>query len=204
MLRASIAIAALLVLAGCTAKPNSQSVVPGPVPAQSVVAASESEATTESEALEPAAEIKTVTAGDTIITDNYEITIKAVEMAGEAYAHGDTDMFAMHLVADEGNTFVDLTVDVKNLQKSDINSGSIMRVEVDYNGGYTYSAKDYVEDRTLGLSSMGQLAGTTIKPLETIEMRYIAQCPVEVADNTAAPLFLVLKVDNVKYQYIVR
>lgn len=148
--------------------------------------------------------LQEVTIGDTIVSDQFEITIVSVEIAPEAYAHGETGMFESYFQAGEGNTFVDLTVSVKNLHQKNVNSGNVMRVEVNYNDGYTYSANDYVESKSLGLSSLGSYSGETIKPLETIEIRYIAECPLEVADNIDAPLFLQLSVKSVKYKLVIR
>lgn len=173
-----------------SAAPAAQSLVPS-------IAQAESEAVAHPE-------IQTVQLGDTIVTEHYEITLYSLEMAPTAYSHGATNPFAYHLQADEGNTFVDLTVQVKNLKKNNADSSNIMHVEVDYNQGYTYSASDYVEDHTLGLAGYSSFWGDSIKPLETVEIRYIAQCPEEVEQNLNAPLSLLLRVSGVQYQLIVR
>jgi PBP1b-binding outer membrane lipoprotein LpoB len=195
-------LAAALLFSGCSSPSGTQSVVSNP-PTQSIQPAS---STPEEEPVPVTSEseIRTINVGDTIITEKKEITIKYVELAYEVEPHNSTNMFAAGLAAKEGKIFIDLCVDVKNLQKQALNSGNVMDVTANYNDGFTYKATDMVEDSTLGLTSLANLTGVSIDPLETREMRYLMDCPQEVDENTDSPLFLLLAVEGTEYQLTIR
>lgn len=76
-----------------------------------------------------------------------------------------------------------------------------MTVSADYNEGYTYNGFAIVEDSSLGFTFSNT---TDIDPLDTKGMHYLIECPQEVADNTEAPLFVVLTVEGEKYQITLR
>lgn len=137
--------------------------------------------------------------GETITTKNKEITVNSVDFSYKVEPE-DTSGYYNYYSADSGKVYIAIDVDVKNLQKSDINCDEVMKVTADYNGGYSYSGFSIVEDGTLGFSYSNI---NNIAPLETIGMRYLIDCPEEVA-TADAPLIITFSVDGEKYNYQMR
>lgn len=138
-----------------------------------------------------------IAAGETIITDTREITINTVEFSVQVEPE-NKGTFYEYYKADDGKSFVHVITEVKNLQKTGLSTNSAVKITVDYNDGYTYSGFCVVEER-YGFSTF-----VTIDPLDTLTLHHLIECPKEVEDNTRAPLFLILTVEDAQYQYTIR
>lgn len=145
------------------------------------------------------ANIKTISIGDIITTDKFEVTINNIEFSYDVLPN-DTSAFYMHYPADSGKVYIHIDTDVKNLQKQNIVCDSIMNVTADYDNGYTYTSQAIPEDASLGFNYANI---TSIDPLETLGVRYLIDAPQEV-DESDKPLFLIFDVDGNKYQYTMR
>ena len=143
---------------------------------------------------------KTLNVGDTVKTENKEITINNVELVKEVHPP-KKDGYYNYYKSDEGEIYVHISTSVKNLEKQTIFCDEIMDVVADYNEGYTYSGFSTVEDKTLGFT-YSNISG--IDPLITQNIHYIISCPEEVKDNTEAPLFLIFNIENEEYKLIIR
>ncbi|MBP1736903.1 MAG: hypothetical protein H6Q60_784 [Oscillospiraceae bacterium] len=143
--------------------------------------------------------IKSLAIGDVITTDDMEITLNSVKLSYDVLPD-DTSSFYTHYQADSGNVYIDVDVDVKNLQKQDLPCDDVMKVTADYNNGYEYSAFPIVEDSSMGFTYSNI---TDIQPLETLGMRYLISCPEEV-ETSSNPLIVYFKIDNEQFSYTVR
>lgn len=144
-------------------------------------------------------EIKTITDGQTISTDNFDLILNKVELTYDVLPD-DTSGFYTHYPADSGKVYINVDVDIKNSQKQDLPCDQIMSIVADYNNGYTYNANPIVEDSQTGFTYANI---TSITPLESKGMRYLIDCPQEV-EQSQNPLFLTFDLNGEKYKYTVR
>lgn len=138
--------------------------------------------------------------GSTIKTDELELTINKVELTYDVLPDDISDMYN-HYEADPGNVYINMDVDIKNLQKKDLPCDEIMTVTADYNNGFTYESFETVEDSITGFTYSNI---SSINPLETIGMRFLIECPEEVEKETNNSLFLTFKLGKKTYKYIIR
>lgn len=192
------AVIALMLLAGCTPAPGAQNVVSNE-PTQSVQPASEA-SVQEPESAAPENEVKTINVGETIVTETREITLGHVEFSYDVEPE-EKNVVYTHYAAESGKVYIDIAVAVKNIQKQQLKCTEVMSASADYDNGYTYSGSAIVEDATLGFA---MAITKNIDPLDTVKMHYLIECPQEVEENTDAPVFVVLTVEGVKYQYNIR
>ncbi|AOR23675.1 hypothetical protein [Clostridium taeniosporum] len=143
--------------------------------------------------------IKTVQIGNTISNDSAEITINKIEFSYDVLPD-DTSGFYTHYAAESGKVYINIDVDVKNIQKQDLPCDKIINVEANYNDGYQYKAQPIVEDASTGFTYANI---TSITPLETKGMRYLISCPQEV-EETQNPLVITFNLNGEKYNYTIR
>lgn len=129
-----------------------------------------------------------IAVGEKIVTDNMEITINKVELTYDVLPD-DTSSFYTHYEADPGNVYLHLDVDVKNLGKQNLSCDQLLKMQADYNTGYTYDAQPVPEDSGTGFTYANLVS---IKPLETLGVHYLFKCPQEVDENEN-PLFITIE-----------
>jgi len=140
-----------------------------------------------------------VSIGETISTNSFEITIKSIELSYDVLPT-TKNTFYTHYAADSGKVYIDISFDVKNIQKQNISCDNVISVKAEYDNEYTYSGFIVVEDDNLGFTySMI----SSIDPLETKSMRYLIDCPQEV-EETNNPLILIFTIGNKTYKYVIR
>ena len=144
-------------------------------------------------------EIKNIAVGQTINTDNFDLTLNKAELTYDVLPD-DTSGFYTHYPADSGKVYINVDVDVKNNQKQDLPCDEILTVVADYNNGYTYNANPIVEDPQTGFTYANI---TSITPLETKGMRYLINCPQEV-EQSQNPLFLTFNINGENYKFTIR
>lgn len=142
-----------------------------------------------------------VALGETITTENMEITINRVELTYDVLPD-DTSHSYSHYEADAGNVYLHLDTDIKNLGKQNLPCDELMKAIADYNDGYTYSGIATPED---GEDDFTYANITSIKPLQTLGVHFLFECPQEV-EETDNPLFILLTPTGTKesYKLIVR
>lgn len=143
--------------------------------------------------------IDTIEVGDVITTDKMEITIKKIELTYDVLPD-DTSGVYTHYPAESGNVYIHIDTDVKNLQKQDLPCEDIMSVKADYNNGFAYDSMTVPEDSSTGFTYANI---TSIKPLETLGVRFLIECPQEV-DETDNPLILYFSVDKQIFEHVIR
>ncbi len=139
--------------------------------------------------------------GDTIKTDDMEVTINKIEFSYDVKPD-DTNSFYTHYPAEEGNVYIHIDTDVKNLSKQGLECDDILTVIADYNDGYKYDGNPVVEDASLGFTYANI---TSIDPLKTLGVHFLISCPEEVEESDN-PLFLTFKLSGTNdiYKYTIR
>lgn len=163
---------------------------------QSVDVADDNNNTVENVNTEP--QIQAVSDGNIITTATKEVTIKKSEFSYDVEPD-NPDSYYSHYVAEAGKVYLVLSVDVKNNGKAAVECDELLGVKADYNNGYSYSAFAVVDEG----SDLGYANITSLDPLSTQAMKYLIECPEEV-ETSSAPLFLIITVDGVQYQYTIR
>lgn len=139
--------------------------------------------------------------GDKITSEDMEVTINKIEFSYDVLPD-NTSSFYSHYEADDGNVYIHIDTDVKNLSKQNLNCDEILSVIADYNNGYSYDGQAIVEDDTTGFT---YALISSIDPLKTQGVHYIISCPEEVVESEK-PLFLAIRLHgtNDTYKYIIR
>ena len=137
--------------------------------------------------------------GEKINLENYEVTLNNVELTYKVLPD-NTSGYYSYYEADAGKVYIDVDLDIKNLQKRDQLCDSIMNVTADYNNGYIYTGSPVVDDADMGFNYANI---SSITPLETRGVHYLIDCPEEVETSTS-PLIVYLQIDGKEYSYTVR
>ncbi|MGN1080506.1 MAG: hypothetical protein ACI4QV_00280, partial [Acutalibacteraceae bacterium] len=140
-----------------------------------------------------------IKSGEKIVTDNFEIAINGVELTYDVLPD-DTGGFYTHYEAEAGKVYISVDADVTNKAKQNLECDNIGKVTANYNDGYTYSGFVIVDDSSTGFTYANI---TSITPLETRGIKWLIECPQEVAE-TANALFLEFTVNGEKFVYYVR
>jgi len=138
-----------------------------------------------------------ISVGETISNDYMEITINKVELTYDVLPD-DVSGFYTHYEADQGNVYLHIDTDVKNLGKQNLACDEILKAVADYNSGYTYSGFAVPEDSGTGFTYANI---TSIKPLETLGVHYLFKCPQEV-EESSNQLFVTIEPNSSKDSYI--
>ena len=179
---------------GCASEKNAASSAPSESVSNAPVSSAQ-----ETSSEEAVVEEKFVTVGDIIQTDEAEITINQISFSYDVLPKTKSSYY-IHYAADAGKVYIDIDVSVKNLKKQSLFCDEVMTVMADYNDGFTYYGFPIVEDSSTGFTYADI---SVIDPLESRDMRYLVDCPEEVA-QTDHPLYLIFKVSNQEYKCILR
>ena len=168
-----------------------------PVSSSSPESSPEAVATVSPEPEAPA--VKSISISETLTTSRYEITFNKIEFSYDVMPD-NTSGFYTHYAADSGKVYIHVDTDVKNTQKQQLKCDDILKVEVEYNDGYKYSSNTVPEDSTTGFTYANI---TSIDPLETLGIHFLASCPeeVETSDN---PVKVIFSIDGQDYEYVIR
>lgn len=143
--------------------------------------------------------VSKINIGDTIKDDRAEITINKIEFSYDVLPD-DTSSFYTHYAAESGKVYIHIDTDVKNIQKQDLSCDEIMAVKVDYNNGYEYEGFPVPEDSSTGFTYANIVS---IAPLSTQGVRFLVDCPQEVADSQN-PVKVIFTLSNTEYEYVIR
>lgn len=143
--------------------------------------------------------IKDLKIGELIKTNDFEITIKKIEFSYDVMPD-NTSSFYTHYPAKKDKVFIHIDTDVKNIGKRDLPVENLYSIFVDYNNGYNYTGK-LVPETNDGDFSYDNMV--SIKPLETIGVRGLVECPKEV-EESKNPVEIKLNIDNTIYRYKIK
>lgn len=137
--------------------------------------------------------------GSIIKSESAEVKINKISLSYDVLPD-KMDGFYTHYPAKKGNVYIDIDLDVKNLQKQNLPCDKIMKAEADYNNGYKYKDMPIVKDSSTGFTYANI---TSIKPLETRGMKFLIECPQEV-ESSKNPLIVTITLDGKSYQCKIR
>ncbi len=172
--------------------------------------------------------IKELSIGESIITENWEITLSRVEFADRISFDGQAKNFLFYadsqwieemteeegrakILEEEGHVFVSLMFTVKYLGKTRTSFNPL--IDLDYDSGYIYSFGGcyYYNDQYNFPDNPDYFEFDLVSHLffepkgKIFEMRTYLSAPIEIKDNVNAPLKVVFRsVDGTDYAYRIR
>lgn len=171
-------------------------------------------------------ETQELTLGNTISTDNWEFTLTHVtfgtnlckETESDDYMIIDGDYettftyggetYNLSYVAEDGRAFVAVAYTMKYNGKEALDTfNQFPKLKVDYNGGYLFEDSPYTGG-SLSIKVDGvfqSFDSPTIEPLSpAAEYRDCFDVPIEVMENTNAPVKIIVTLDGIDYIYSAR
>ena len=147
----------------------------------------------------PTQQIKTIEIGQVLNTSKCDIVVKKIEFSYDVLPD-NTSGFYTHYEADSGKVYMHIDTDVKNTQKQNLPCDEILTATADYNNVYSYAGFSVVEEANLGFT---YASISKIHPLETKGIRFLIECPDEVATSSNV-LEVKLVIDGEAYYYRMR
>lgn len=143
---------------------------------------------------------KSIAIGETVVTTNYEFTLKKVELSYDVEPDNPPSYYS-HYAAESGMVYLHIDADIKNTQKQNLECDEVYQVKADYNGGYMYSGFAVAEDDD-GDFTYANI--TSISPLQTLGVHNLVSCPQEVETSTNSLKITIVMSDETEYEYIIR
>lgn len=147
---------------------------------------------------EPAAQ--PIAIGDLITTNDYEFTLKKVELSYEVLPPNTSSVYTSY-PAESGKVFVHVEADVKNTMQRDLRIDELFTASVLYDGQYPYDGFTIVNDGDNSFDWVGSYTAAT--PLETCIAHALVECPVEV-DTSGKSILVTLDLGGTQYEYTLR
>ena len=147
---------------------------------------------------EPAAQ--PIAIGDLITTNDYEFTLKKVELSYEVLPPNTSSVYTSY-PAESGKVFVHVEADVKNTMQRDLRLDELFTASVLYDGQYPYDGFTIVNDGDNSFDWVGSYTAAT--PLETCIAHALVECPVEV-DTSGKSILVTLDLGGTQYEYVLR
>ncbi|MEG1309389.1 MAG: hypothetical protein RSD06_00755 [Bacilli bacterium] len=126
--------------------------------------------------------------------DGLKITVKNIKFTSDILPDKVEGLYN-HFLADKDKVYLEVDTDIKNTNKQDQVVENIGTIELDYDNGYEYKGWLIPEDSQTSFSYANI---TSIKPLETMGIRWAVELPKEVAE-TKKPVKITLTIGNEKY-----
>ena len=143
--------------------------------------------------------VETISIGDVITTNDYELTLKNVEFTYEVLPPNTSSVYTSY-PAESGKVYVHVSADVKNIMQRDIRIEELFTANVLYDGKYKYNGFTIVDDDN-GFDWVESYVAAT--PLETCGAHSLIECPVEV-DTSGKPVSVTITIGNTNYEYVLR
>lgn len=133
------------------------------------------------------------------IEDNSEVTLIDIELTNTIKPPKTDSAYMYYEVEEPDAIFLDVVVDVKNLQSSSKNSEDFVEVRVKYENQYEYNASPVIE--TDGGSNLTAASTRSIDPLKTRRLHYFVELPKEVTENLSDLEVIIDTETNDHYYY---
>ncbi len=133
--------------------------------------------------------------------DLCEFTVNFAQLKKEVLPPNPDDYYTYY-PEEDGKTFVDISISVKNLRTTSRTSSDFGKVVVLCDGKYEYSAFSTIESSNGGDFTYTNI--TSIDPLTSGTIHYIASIPNEVADDTSVPISAKIKMLDKEYTLSIR
>lgn len=143
--------------------------------------------------------MSTIEIGQTVITNDYEFTLRDVELSYEILPQ-DTSGSYFSYPAESGKVYIHVVADVKNTMQRDIRVGELFETFALYDGKYSYEGFTIVDD---GASFNWVSSYVAAIPLATCRAHGLVECPVEV-DNSGKPISVRIRLGDTTYEYKLR
>ncbi len=124
-----------------------------------------------------------------IIEDKCEITVKSTNFTNEVVPPNPTSYYLYYEVKNEGNIFLDVIIDYKNLEATDKFADEACSVKIKYDDKYEYLSFSTIEES--GGSDFAYANITSISPLTIGTLHYIAEVPLEVQNSDKSVVALI-------------
>ena len=112
--------------------------------------------------------------GDTVTTDDYEMTLVSVGFSYDVLP-SDTSGYYWHFAADSGKVYINVVADVKNTMKRDITLSELFSCTGIYDGDYTYNGFTAVDDGDGDFLQYN--SDVAAVPLATCKVHSLIECP---------------------------
>lgn len=139
---------------------------------------------------------KTISIGETIVTNNYDFTLTNVELAYEVLPSNISSTYTSY-PADSGKVYIDIAADVKNTMQRDIRINELFTASVLYDDKYHYNGFTVI-DKGSQFDWVGSYSAAL--PLETCKAHNLIECPIEI-DTSEKSIVVTLLLDNTIYEY---
>ena len=144
--------------------------------------------------------VKKIKKGDKIETEDFEFTLKKVELTYDVEP-SDTSGFFMHYEAEDGMVYINVVGEYYNKSKKDVCIRDLFVPSADYDSGFTYDGFVVVEE---GGNDFTWVSSYIVcEPLATCKYHGLIECP-EVVEESDAPLYITFDVDGTTYRYDIR
>lgn len=156
----------------------------------------------EKKAQEEKNQYKQINIGDTVTVENYgEFVIEACNLTQKITPPNPASFYNYYEVKDPQEIYLDVVMKFKNTSTIGIGADEITDVKVIYSNGYEYSSFSTIEES--GGSDFTYTNITTIEPLKSSRLHYIATLPIEAKDSQES-IKIQFTVYNNKYELQVR
>lgn len=140
----------------------------------------------------------TITAEDVVTGKDWEFKIKDIVFSQRINPPSTPSFYTYYQVKDTNNTYLCITLDVKNLSELDLSASNFATVKVKYDNKYTYSSFSAIPDKVLGFTYTNI---TNIKPLTSDTLYFLSEMPKNIADETNTPIQIEIKCEDKTYIY---
>lgn len=150
----------------------------------------------------PAANGKVIEAKKPLeIADFAELTIQGAKFANKITPPNPDSFYSYYEVKDASNTYFDTVIKVKSLLTEGKSADEFVSVKVVYDNKYEYNAFSTIEDK--GGADFTYTNITSIEPLKTGTLHFIAEVPAEVAKDKK-PIQVIVSTNGEDYTYTYR
>ena len=140
---------------------------------------------------------------ETIIVPEFcEFSILNTKFSKVIEPSNPDDYYTYYESKDVDGLYFDVIINVKNLQEESNVGNSFVSVQLVYSNKYKYSTFSTIEKSDGSDFSYSNI--TYIDPLRKAIIHNLVEVPLEVSTETQKPLYLIIKVNDKEYKYIVR
>ncbi|WP_337034736.1 bZIP transcription factor [Paenibacillus illinoisensis] len=201
-------VAAFLSITACSTQPTavtkSDDLVTNEVQTTAAQTESTEDSTVSAEAVEQEKEdiATTIKKGDPVTVDGFaEISVTKQQFSKKIEPSKPGNFYTYYESKEDDSTYFALTVKAKNLYSTGIDADEIADVTLIFDNQYDYPTFSTVEEK--GGEDFTYSNITSISPLKTTTLYYLAEIPNEVADSDK-PLKAVIKIKDEVFEYTIR
>lgn len=138
--------------------------------------------------------------GDVIQTDDFDFTLKNVELTYEILPPNTSSAYTSYTASD-GKIYVHIDGDYYNKSKKDVHIRDLFVPTVNFNDGYTYNGFVVVDD---GDNSFTWVSSYVVcVPLATCHYHGLVECPSTI-ESSGGSLYTTFTINGTTYRYNIR